>query len=149
MANTDETTTIFIDRGNLLIPAEGDTGNLQTFSANGYIISDSNSSDPNETIKANFLKGNFIINGLLLGIRNDDYAQITNKLIIHGKMASFNTINKIDEGQKDAILAKITGKNFNSKVKNYISLEELFSWTCDGVSGKGSDGTSCVGQTTQ
>jgi hypothetical protein len=80
METTSQPITILLIHGDLKLP------NLdanQTFLGNGY-------PDKNGIIKANFLKGNFIINGLI----QNQGTEITNKLIVHGKIASFNTLQE-------------------------------------------------------
>ena len=79
--------TILLIHGDLILP---NTKANQTFLGNGY-------PDKNGIIKANFLKGNFIINGL---IQNQGTEEITNKLIVHGKIASFNTLQEPNDQTK-------------------------------------------------
>lgn len=81
METTSQPITILLIHGDLILP---NTNASQTFLGNGY-------PDRDGIIKANFLKGNFIINGL---IQNQGTEEITNKLIVHGKIASFNTLQE-------------------------------------------------------
>lgn len=65
MASTDQPTTIFVAKGNLFLPqgTQSNPQHLIDFSPSGYPtgIVDASSS------KAHYLKGNFIVNGLILG----------------------------------------------------------------------------------
>ena len=136
--SSDEPINLFIDWGNLFLD---NTWTLQSFDPYWY---------PTETActdcsQALFLKGNFIINWLLLwGL--DGTETFKNKLYIHGKLISYNTLTIPTEGRKntiDAIVPKATEPKYWSY--SWVALMRLFTWTCDAVGGTGSDGTWCKG----
>ena len=116
--------TILLIHGDLILP---NTNANQTFLGNGY-------PDRDGIIKANFLKGNFIINGL---IQNQGTEEITNKLIVHGKIASFNTLQEPNEQTREKL--RNIGINTNKK----IWLSEIFTWKCNIDTGKDTVGNPC------
>ena len=115
--------TILLIHGDLILP---NTKANQTFLGNGY-------PDKNGIIKANFLKGNFIINGLI----QNQGTEITNKLIVHGKIASFNTLQEPNEQTK--VKLRNIGINTNKK----IWLSEIFTWKCNLKEGIDLNGNPC------
>lgn len=123
METTSQPITILLIHGDLILP---NTNANQTFLGNGY-------PDRDGIIKANFLKGNFIINGLI----QNQGTEITNKLIVHGKIASFNTLQEPNE-QTKVKLSKI-GINTNKK----IWLSEIFTWKCNLKEGIDLNGNPC------
>lgn len=131
---------LFIDRGNLFLPKSGNIGNMATFTPWGYL---KDGAEGPEDSKANFLKGNFIINGLFLAGNNGE-DKISNKLYIHGKLISFNTFKKPTD-QRVSTVMEILGNNnlWKPSYKEKIGLDQLFSWAC--VLGTGTDGTNCKG----
>ena len=129
---------LFIDRGNLFLPKGGNTGNMATFTPWGYL---KDGAEGPEDSKANFLKGNFIINGLFLAGNNGE-DKISNKLYIHGKLISFNTFKKPTD-QRVSTVMEILGNLWKAPYKEKIGLDQLFSWAC--VLGTGTDGTQCKG----
>ena len=116
--------TILLIHGDLILP---NTKANQTFLGNGY-------PDKNGIIKANFLKGNFIINGL---IQNKGTEEITNKLIVHGKIASFNTL------QEPNVQAKVKLREIGIDTSKKIWLSEIFTWKCNIDTGKDTVGNPC------
>ena len=123
METTDQPITILLMKWDLKLP---NTNANQTFLGNGY-------PDKNGIIKANFLKGNFIINGLI----QNQGTEITNKLIVHGKIASFNSLQEPNDQTREK-LSKI-GIDTNKK----IWLSEIFTWKCNINTGKDSVGNPC------
>lgn len=123
MEATSQPITILLIHGDLILP---NTNANQTFLGNGY-------PDRDGIIKANFLKGNFIINGLI----QDLGTEITNKLIVHGKIASFNTLQEPNKQTREK-LSKI-GIDINKK----IWLSEIFTWKCNIDTGKDTVGNPC------
>ena len=124
METTSQPITILLIHGDLKLP------NLdanQTFLGNGY-------PDRDGIIKANFLKGNFIINGL---IQNKGTEEITNKLIVHGKIASFNTLQEPNEQ------TKVKLRNIGIDTNKKIWLSEIFTWKCNIDTGKDTVGNPC------
>lgn len=124
METINQPITILLIHGDLILP---NTKANQTFLGNGY-------PDKNGIIKANFLKGNFIINGL---IQNQGTEEITNKLIVHGKIASFNTLQEPNDQTK--VKLRNIGINTNKK----IWLSEIFTWKCNIDTGKDTVGNPC------
>ena len=86
METTSQPITILLIHGDLKLP---NLDASERFLGNGY-------PDRDGIIKANFLKGNFIINGLI----QNQGTEITNKLIVHGKIASFNTLQEPNDQTK-------------------------------------------------
>lgn len=129
MAANANNTTIYLMDGDLILPPE--TINLVNFKGNGYLES---SKEQAPTSQAAYLKGNFIINGLLQ-IENNE--TLKNKLVVHGKIASLNTLEAPNSTQ-----ATFLKKYINANKK--IILSELFDRKCDPIAGEGSDGTPCV-----
>ena len=132
METTSQPITILLIHGDLILP---NTKANQTFLGNGY-------PDRDGIIKANFLKGNFIINGL---IQNQGTEEITNKLIVHGKIASFNTLQEPNDQ------TKVKLRNIGIDTSKKIWLSEIFTWKCnlkEGIDlnenpcGQENDGTS-------
>lgn len=123
MKTTDLPITILLMKWDLKLP---NTEANQTFLGNGY-------PDRDGIIKANFLKGNFIINGLI----QNQGTEITNKLIVHGKIASFNTLQEPNKQTREK-LSKI-GIDINKK----IWLSEIFTWKCNIDTGKDTVGNPC------
>lgn len=123
MDATSQPITILLIHGDLKLK---NTNASQTFLGNGY-------PDKNGIIKANFLKGNFIINGLI----QNQGTEITNKLIVHGKIASFNTLQEPNEQTREKL--RNIGINTNKK----IWLSEIFTWKCNIDTGKDTVGNPC------
>lgn len=136
---TDQPLHLFIDQGNLFLPSSIATGDLQSFDAFGYLKTPA-PSEEKSLAKAQFLKGNIIINGLLLGGDEDTPQSISNKLYIHGKFSSFNTLKQATLERIAMLRNLFPGPNSREQ---YISFDTLFDWKC--LSGKGSDGTRCKG----
>jgi len=112
---------------------------MATFTPGGYL---KDGAEGPQDSKANFLKGNFIINGLFLAGSNGE-DKISNKLYIHGKLISFNTFKKPTD-QRVSTVMEILGNNlWKDPYKEKIGLDQLFSWAC--VLGTGTDGTNCKG----
>ena len=124
METTSQPITILLIHGDLKLP---NLDASQRFLGNGY-------PDRDGIIKANFLKGNFIINGL---IQNQGTEEITNKLIVHGKIASFNTLQEPNEQTREKL--RNIGINTNKK----IWLSEIFTWKCNIDTGKDTVGNPC------
>lgn len=97
--------------------------------------------DETQLSKANFLKGNIIINGLLLG-GNNGKKKIKNKLYMHGKFVSFNTFNQPSPIRVKTI-AKLFDSRWDADQEALIGFDTLFAWKCK--LDIGSDGTRCKG----
>ena len=126
METTNQPITILLMTWDIKLP---NTKANQTFLGNGY-------PKKNGIIKANFLKGNFIINGLIQGDSNSNN-EIQRKLIVHGKIASFNTLNTPTKEVKENI-GRI-GIDPNKK----IGLSEIFTWKCNPKEGTDIDKKPC------
>ena len=126
METTNQPITILLMKWDLKLP---NTEANQTFLGNGY-------PDRDGIIKANFLKGNFIINGLIQGDSNSNN-EIQRKLIVHWKIASFNTLNT-PTNEAHTNITKI-GINLNKKIR----LSEIFTWKCNRKEGIDLDGIPC------
>ena len=124
METINQPITILLIHGDLILP---NTKANQTFLGNGY-------PDKNGIIMANFLKGNFIINGL---IQNQGTEEITNKLIVHGKIASFNTLQEPNDQ------TKVKLRNIGIDTSKKIWLSEIFTWKCNIDTGKDTVGNPC------
>ena len=147
--NNAAITNLFIDKGDLFLLDEArNRSYLQKFDQNGYQTQDPS----NPWIShGNFLRGNFIVNGLILGMKSDarQFAPIKNKLVIHGKVASYNTYTTPDDNKKQVIkdileLEPDSGRRVEEKLK-FIGLDQVFKWSCNSATGTGSDGTPCIG----
>ena len=128
METTNQPITILLMTWDINLPNTNTKAN-QTFLGNGY-------PNKNGIIKANFLKGNFIINGLIQGDSNSNN-EIQRKLIVHGKIASFNTLNTPTKEVKENIEKIGIGPN------KKIGLSEIFTWKCKLKEGTDIDGNSC------
>ncbi|MBF0981087.1 hypothetical protein HXK74_00450 [Candidatus Gracilibacteria bacterium] len=124
METTSQPITILLIHGDLKLT---NTNASQTFLGNGY-------PDRDGIIKANFLKGNFIINGL---IQNQGTEEITNKLIVHGKIASFNTLQEPNDQ------TKVKLRNIGIDTSKKIGLSEIFTWKCNLKEGIDLNGNPC------
>lgn len=124
METTSQPITILLIHGDLILP---NTNASQRFLGNGY-------PDRDGIIKANFLKGNFIINGL---IQNQGTEEITNKLIVHGKIASFNTLQEPNDQ------TKVKLRNIGIDTSKKIWLSEIFTWKCNLKEGIDLNGNPC------
>ena len=145
--NNAAITNLFIDKGYLFLLDEArNRSDLQKFDQNGYQTQDTS----NPWISyGNFLRGNFIVNGLIIGIKSDasQFTSIKNKLVIHGKVASYNTYTTPDDNKKQVIkdiLESDGGRAVEEELK-FIGLDQVFKWSCNSATGTGSDGTPCIG----
>ena len=130
MDTNSQALTILLMKWDLILKNKEATN---TFLANGY-------QDPQGNITANYLKGNFIINGLIQGESNSNEkisGQVQRKLIVHGKIASFNTLNTPTKEVKENI-GRI-GIDPNKK----IGLSEIFTWKCNLKEGTDIDKKPC------
>ena len=146
--NNAAITNLFIDKGDLFLLDEArNRFDLQKFDQNGYQTQDAS----NPWISyGNFLRGNFIVNGLIIGMKPDtsQFAPIKNKLVIHGKVASYNTYTTPDDNKKQVIkdILDPDGRgNLQEERLKFIGLDQVFKWSCNSATGTGSDGTPCIG----
>ena len=146
--NNAAITNLFIDKGYLFLLDEArNRSDLQKFDQNGYQTQDLS----NPWISyGNFLRGNFIVNGLIIGMKSDatQFTPIKNKLVIHGKVASYNTYTTPDDNKKQVIkdiLYSYGRGNIEEEKLKFIWLDQVFKWSCNSATGTGSDGTPCIG----
>lgn len=145
--NNAAITNLFIDKGYLFLLDEArNKFDLQKFDQNGYQTQDAS----NPWISyGNFLRGNFIVNGLIIGMKPDtgQFTPIKNKLVIHGKVASYNTYTTPDDNKKQVIkdILGSDGGRVEEGTLKFIGLDQVFKWSCNSATGTGSDGTSCIG----
>ena len=126
---------LFIDQWNLFIDSSSvPTSSFLCFDDYWYIV-DCSESD----IQAMFLKGNFVINGLILWGSNWD-GTVDSRLFMHWKLVSYNTLTSPTATRKKTIDSLLGAGYWN---KPWVSLMKLFTWTCNPIDGIGSDGTSC------
>ena len=147
--STAATANIFVDKWDLFLTDSTPLPELTTFRENGYRKNKLEASEPWDS-RGNFLKGNFIVNGLIIGMKSDasQFTPIKNKLVIHGKVASYNTYTTPDDNKKQVIkdILESDGRgNVQEERLKFIGLDQVFKWSCNSVTGTGSDGTSCIG----
>lgn len=120
---------IFIDKGLLYL----DNGaGLVSFDNQGF----PSSSGVSSWI---YLKGIFIINGLVLAGNIWTESSFQHKLHLQGKITMLNTPTLPTQGRIDQIESLLGTNSYNG----YINLQDVFAWTC-GLSGTGSDNTPCT-----
>jgi len=145
--NNAAITNLFIDKGYLFLLDEArNKFDLKKFDQNGYQTQDAS----NPWISyGNFLRGNFIVNGLIIGMKPDtgQFTPIKNKLVIHGKVASYNTYTTPDDNKKQVIkdILGSDGGRVEEGTLKFIGLDQVFKWSCNSATGTGSDGTPCIG----
>ena len=147
--STAATANIFVDKWDLFLTDSTPVGELTTFRENGYRKNKLEASEPWDS-RGNFLKGNFIVNGLIIGIKSNasQFTPIKNKLVIHGKVASYNTYTTPDDNKKQVIkdILESDGRgNIQEERLKFIGLDQVFKWSCNSATGTGSDGTPCIG----
>ena len=147
--STAATANIFVDKWDLFLTDSTPLPELTTFRENGYRKNKLEASEPWDS-RGNFLKGNFIVNGLIIGMKSDasQFTPIKNKLVIHGKVASYNTYTTPDDNKKQVIkdILESDGRgNVQEERLKFIGLDQVFKWSCNSVTGTGSDGTPCIG----
>ena len=125
-----EPINLFIDGWNLFV---NNSSWMKNFNSYWYL-------DNSGKAQAYYLKGNFIINGLLLW-GSDWTSLFANRMYIHGKLVSYNTLTLPTDKRKETIKNVIPSKNYSEYT--WVSLMKLFTWTCDVVTGTGSDDTRC------
>ena len=86
-----------------------------------------------------YLKGNFIINGLLVAGNPGAEASFWHKLHLQGKITMLNTPTLPTQERKDQVEEIL----WTNTYKPWINLQNVFTWTC-GLSGTGSDGSLCA-----
>lgn len=87
-----------------------------------------------------YLKGNIIINGIMVG---ENMTWFNHKLHLQGKLITLNTPTQPSETRIQQLTNILPS---NGEYLPYISLQNLFVWTC-GLDGKWSDGNTCGSNT--
>ncbi len=123
---------LFIDEGSLYIDNSINWNTAETFDKNGF---------PTTTDIVNswlFLKGNFVINGLLIGWTPSNETTIKNKLHLQGRIATLNTPTNPGDGRTEQISSLLW-----STYTSWINLENIFTWQCwlDWIA---NDGSVCI-----
>lgn len=122
---------VFIDEWNLFIKSPITT--KTNFNQDWY------PSDTNITNSWIFIKGNFVVNGLLMWKDiSDSVAPIENKVHLLGKVAFLNTPTTPSQWR----ITQVNNVLWTTIFQDNINLENVFSRYCD-MSWNGSDGTSC------
>ncbi|MFA7298572.1 MAG: hypothetical protein WC010_02905 [Candidatus Absconditabacterales bacterium] len=127
MNTTSPALDLFIDKGLLYLPNPFNT--RQGFDDQGFPVN-------NGVTSGMFLKGNFIINGLMLG---EGVTAFDHKLHLQGKITTLNTPLTPNQSRIDQIEELLGTTTYES----FINLQKVFTRTC-GFTGSGSDGTSCT-----
>ena len=122
---------IFIDQGNLFINTNAVPPYVR-FNVDWFPVSSS------WITQWMYLKGNFIIYGLIIGTGGGGMTGFNHKLHIEGKVVSLNSPSEPSQGRKDQVNALFGTGTYEHR----INLENTFIWTC-AFSGSGSDGTPC------
>ncbi|MCF7835152.1 hypothetical protein K9M48_03800 [Candidatus Gracilibacteria bacterium] len=132
MSSTDGPTSIFIDNGNLIL--NQNMGGI-SMDGNGY------PSISNAVTSGAYLKGNFIVNGLIYALSGSTKSDFGHKLFINGKLASLNTPSIPSEGRKAQVKDVLnTGAD---TYNNFIRLDRVFTRQCDPINGIGDDNVNC------
>ncbi len=131
MENDSAPLDLFIDEGNLYLPISTINSNQTYFDIQGYPTIN------NGTSKGLFIKGNIIINGLLIGGTPGSEWSIMNKTHVQGKFFSLNTPFEPTNNRERQIDALLGGTGYDE----YINLQNLFKRECN--LGTGTDGTVC------
>ena len=130
MTENNPALDIFIDEGHLYV--QNNPSTKTNFNQDGY---------PSDTTVTNswiFIKGNFVVNWLLLGWMPWSETQIDHKLHLLGKIAFLNT----PTNPSDWRILQINNI-FGSSIYNWrISLENVFAWNCE-FDWSASDWTNC------
>jgi len=78
------------------------------------------------------------VNGLIIGMKSDasQFTPIKNKLVIHGKVASYNTYTTPDDNKKQVIkdILESDGRgNVQEERLKFIGLDQVFKWSCNSI----------------
>ena len=146
-----EAINLFINKWNLylysnIIDSDPETAKtLPCFDDFGYLLKQNECVGGVDAIRAMYLKGNFIIDGLILWGYDEAWnlwkAQINSRLYVHGKIVSYNTLTTPTATRKKTI-DKLLGWEFSKY--DWVSFMKLFGWSCNPVDGYWTDWTSCI-----
>ncbi len=112
---------LFIDKWNLLLENINNSWNLQFFNSKWY--------PENNTwvVKWVFIKWNIIINWLIAWYSWWKISTFNNKLFLHWKITSLNTMWNSSDWRKSQLENLFWTNNFNKR----ISLQNVFKWECN------------------
>ena len=133
MSDSSPALDILIDKWNLYIPNTTNISSLIGFDTQWF---PNNSSPVNKGL---FIKGNIIINGLLIGGQPNNPWSVTNKTHIQGKFFSLNTPFEPTTQRATQVQELLSGAP--NQYDNYINLQKIFTREC--IFGTGTDNTSC------
>ncbi len=132
MDSSSPSLDIFIDWGNLYVDPNWN-GTATKFNVQWFPTT------LNDAVNQGiFLKGNFVINGLLLGRQNNAPGVISNKIHLQGKFVSLNT----PSAPSDWRVEQVTDTLWTDIYSGRINLENLLTRQC-GLGGTGGDNTQC------
>ncbi|MDR3169361.1 MAG: hypothetical protein LBU27_06480 [Candidatus Peribacteria bacterium] len=115
MTSSSNPLNIFIDGGRLILDM---SGQVQSFDKNGYpTVSDA-------VYTGIYLKGNFIINGIMVG---NDNKPVENQTFIHGKFTSLNTYAEPSQQRQTQLNHLLNPEPTTGE----IDLREVFSRRCE------------------
>jgi len=148
---TYENKTIMVKSGNVILQWWMDTSSpgLDLFIDKGVLYLPSNQFNTRQQFDTQwfpvanwinqwlYLKGNFIINGLIIGSWNSTF---NHKLHLQGKITTLNTPLTPNQGRITQIENMFW---WSTAYNNFINLQNVFTRTC-GLNGTGSDQTSCT-----
>lgn len=120
---------LFVDKGNLYI--ENNPDEFMPFDWQWYL------SRSNEVTQWVYIKWNLVINGLIIWGNPISQEEFQHKLFFHGKITSLNSPLEYSEWRWQQINDLLW-----PGYENWISLQKVFTWYCNPVSGSGSDSTS-------
>lgn len=145
-----EAINLFINKWNLYLNSSGIDLNPQTaktlpcFDDYGYLLKQDECIGDVDAIRAMYLKGNFIVDGLILWGKDEAWeiwkAKINSRLYVHGKIVSYNTLTTPTATRKKTI-DNLLGWEYSKY--DWVSFMKLFGWSCDPIKGEGTDWTSC------
>jgi hypothetical protein len=134
METSNDNLDIFVDKG--ILRLTWDPADRINFNTNGFPVQ---SGDISSIASGIYLKGNFIINGLI-DVANKFNTNVP-RFFIYGKFTSLNTYAK---ELADNRVKQLSGLLLNQGItSNDINLNEVFKRRCNTYLGVGSDGSSC------
>ena len=113
--------SLFVQKWHLYITMPSSTSALQWFNEKWFPVAS------NSVTNGVYLLGNYIVNGLVMGVWN---TSIPAKTFIHGTLVSLNTISTVSlqrEGQIDSLFS-------SNNIKSFISLSNVFTRSCNSSS---------------
>lgn len=131
----DQEFTLYVNNGNLLV---NNNASLINIDKQGYPTTSS------AVTQGIFLQGAFVVNGLMLGYDisaplADRVQAIQHKLYINGKITTLNSLFA-----SDGRIKQVSALDSSKDHTEFIALENIFTRSCNPVTGTGSDGASCA-----